>query len=890
MFAKFNGFYKLVVAHRARLIQAGSRWQSTGDRALRRPIFEQYEPRAMLATTAVLIDNFLAQPLPSEVAAGQEFSFYNVVGGDRGESFQPGAGEVNWAPGHVEARVLVHGGFAGVFESVNHLVRERLPLNFHALLPPAIRPHFQSRAIAVQIDIKDGVGAFKVELKSPSNELLWLRRATLTGGARRLYFPLPPHGLANVQTINLVIEGAAGNFFRASRVGLATSSSHLGNLEPFVWTYANLLGNYNGSTGLVRDRANFPSGDFDNVSATGGFALLSVLAEKAGITQLGSSLPIVEKVTSTVLQLPRYHGVLPHFVRGGAVSQIVPGTEWSSLDTVLTYVPILQARQILGLSTAPIEQALTEIDWTDLRLDNGTISHGYSFSGARLSASWDVFGGESFMAVLAHAAARPAEPLASVRLEMPPTFNGSGFVDELAALYVPMPYQDIWGNNWTQYRADAAQRQLAHYARSFICCASAAEVPEPWKAPGGLVYQEFGIGGRIPDNDGTQLLGHLVAAPHYPAMLASRHPTVTGRNWEFLKQQGAISPLNVVESVYVVSDSGVNRAVWNPLKGAWNLLLAGLGHARAVSGELAYLPYRAAVDNSFLAMGIARLTSVALAADFNTGTFAGSGFFPAGGSTGRFVGALGPVKSPNGTPFGVIDTAGRTSTRSWGGTQGSVFTTATFVVPPNSELSFEYAFLTNEATPSARFNDFALVELLAEGGQQVLLQTDTFAAGFVSALGSGYRSRTEWKTATINLASHAGQAVQLRFLVSDRTHTVINSALTLDNLRVSIPPTASVAALHISSYRALGPLVQGERPSITVTAPYVTLSGQAVTKNNTLTSSGSSGPQNFAAPTWPFIAMGNAKSVLNYNLVIKKSEPKALVNDTALLELFAGPW
>ncbi len=40
-------------------------------------------------------------------------------------------------------------------------------------------------------------------------------------------------------------------------------------------------------------------------------------------------------------------------------------------------------------------------------------------------------------------------------------------------------------------------------------------------------------------------------------------------------------------------------------------------------------------------------------------------------------------------------------------------------MPENGELAFQHNFLTNEGTPSPSYNDFALAELLSEGGTKM---------------------------------------------------------------------------------------------------------------------------------------------------------------------------
>jgi len=125
---------------------------------------------------------------------------------------------------------------------------------------------------------------------------------------------------------------------------------------------------------------------------------------------------------------------------------IVPGTEWSSVDTVIAALGLLDAQSGLGLDTSGTEQLLQNIDWADL-VTPGGISHGYTYAGDRLPYAWDVFGGESWLVELAFASVTgQSEPLA---YPTPPTANGSGFIDELAWLYVLPPDQaDYWGTDW----------------------------------------------------------------------------------------------------------------------------------------------------------------------------------------------------------------------------------------------------------------------------------------------------------------------------------------------------------------------------------------------------------------------------------------------------------
>ena len=93
-------------------------------------------------------------------------------------------------------------------------------------------------------------------------------------------------------------------------------------------------------------------------------------------------------------------------------------TEWSSVDTVIAAIGLLEAQSGLGLDTSGTEQLLQEIEWDDLVTEKG-ISHGYTYSGDLIPYAWDVFGGESWLVELAYAGVTgQVAPLA-----YPPTYS-----------------------------------------------------------------------------------------------------------------------------------------------------------------------------------------------------------------------------------------------------------------------------------------------------------------------------------------------------------------------------------------------------------------------------------------------------------------------------------
>lgn len=563
---------------------------------------------AAVQPVVVLVDDFQPQPLQ-----GETVWYYNRLGGDRGQidgwwdpacgCTRPGGGYLEWGMGVVTATVTQTQGteaWQGVWTSLNHPVSEAIPLSLVTLFPAQILPEYQARATAVRVHLLNGRGTLRLEIQSPGSHTVWQQESLLIGGEQTVQFPLPP--IEQALNLNWLVKGKADDFAVVDRVELVVLVPQLPVAESaFLWSYAMLLANWDPTSGLTRDRANFPAGDFDNVSAGGLQAAAAVLAWRLGFISRSSAVEIVEKTTTGLMSLPRCHGLWPHFVTDG---QITPGTEWSSVDTVVAAVALIEARQALGLDTSPAEAVLTGIDWADLILPDGRISHGYNHScTARLEAGWYDFGTETWLANYGYAAASGA--VAGMD-PSPPTFNGSGFIDELAWLLLPLPSRDRWGIEWGTYCESAVSAQVAYYS-SHPCYGptglfglSAAEVPVPSAVAPSDIYQPFGVGGVIPANDGTLLLGHAVITPHYPAMVAALRPHKVIALWEWLMGQGIFTPLNNPESLMFVDEPACTRIRWNDLKGSWNLGLQTLGWGRYLAGSRNPL-YEAMWSNRLLA-------------------------------------------------------------------------------------------------------------------------------------------------------------------------------------------------------------------------------------------------------------------------------------------------
>jgi hypothetical protein len=568
-------------------------------------------PTSTSRSIIILVDDFRLQPYQ-----GEAVYFFNRLEGDRGAINNS---LLDWGDGHVSMTISPGNTWGGVWISLNHPLREGLSINFSAVLPAQIPPAYQSQITGLEVNIAGGSPdrRFKLELKN-RDDLHWKMETGLAGGAQTLSSDLPALGNIN-QLIWVLDQAAPADFVVIERVSFtATTAITDTALAAFVWSYGMLLDNWNPATGLVRDKAKDASGEFDAIQATGSLAAASAQAAQLGVISHGEAVEIVNKISNVLLVvLPRFHGLWPHWVETSPAGEIsiVEGTEWSSVDTVIAALGLLTAQSALGLDTAGAEQALQSIDWQDLLLPGG-ISHGYTYAGGRIPYAWDVFGGESWLVALAYAGSGgQVTPLAYAA---PPTANGSGFIDELAWLFVPPPAgRDVWGADWAAYRPAAAQAQAQYFstyhpdscfARLGLFGLSAAETPAPSSVTKENIYQAFGVGGRFtPTNDGSVSTGALAVAPHYSAMAASLLPAESIAMWDWLIRQGYFSPLNNVESLAFPADSGCDPAKVevNQLKGSWNLAMQTLGWGRYLAERAKQTPilWQALDSDAFLRRG-----------------------------------------------------------------------------------------------------------------------------------------------------------------------------------------------------------------------------------------------------------------------------------------------
>ena len=579
--------------------------------------------------------------------------YYNCTGGDRGMLNEEDT-SYSWDDNSVYTATVVKSQglwtWGGMWYSLIRINRDNIPLDFKAIFGRYVKPEYQGEITTVEIVVSNVSSQsnnknleLKLELKDESDTVIFGSKTwtnVISGPYPKTYiWTLPENCKKEVKLIFWTIDKAQpGDSVSVDKVRLKARVPDLATIpteeQAFLWTCSWLMANYDPNTGIVQDRSNFGSGDFENISATAKTAKTVYYAYKKGYTTPEHAETIIAKIANTMINVvpkgpPGKNTLWPHFTVNGG-TQIKPGTEWASCDTAYAALDIITTLQMLGDPQGQIpylENFLREINWEALLLEDGAISHGYSYEGDLIPYSWKGFGMETIGVNWAYASATGNVAV----MEPPPSDNGSGFIDN--AQY-PMVFsgRDRWDNDWDTYRNDMADTQIGWYCatehkNANFCNAglfglSAAENPEADS------YMEYGVGGRYTaPEDGND----DVIVLHYSGMISDIRPENAKHVWEilrdgdaeFLQDRVVISPLNNMESMRFDKKSG--KCTVNHLKGSWNLALQAEGWALMGPYIRNYL-MAAIKNNIFLNKGYALLKNGPL-----TGDFCGANFGPPDG-------------------------------------------------------------------------------------------------------------------------------------------------------------------------------------------------------------------------------------------------------------------
>ena len=551
------------------------------------------EPSRSLEATAAhvqLVDDF-SWPLDS--GGYQYYSRLAAARGIMGAGAQYHATTLEAGQLHL---VATQGGlgtsWTGLWESLSGDADDpTLALDFQRALPWPIRDTSQARITAIRLRAR-GVGPLKIELKRPDDTVLrvWTQVVNSPGWTS-LEFPTTDVAEA-VKLLNVVAESPSDLW--VDDVSFAIEMPALTPLRyAFVVSLAQLLRAYDPATGWVRDHAQWPSGAFTSVPASGEVALAVAAASQLGVVSPGDARTVAAKASGVLLGAPRFHGWLPHFLKN---DQPHPSSEWSTLDTAIGLLAAIQAANALGQGDDrdQLRAVVDSLDFASVTLGDGQLSMGFDSSRSIIPNAWDRWGSELSLVDILRAYRDPLlPPLPTDPLpgRQPPAYCGRGFIYPMAGLLIPgyvSPRPDRWGVVWSQALRDHLAAQQAHAWGSWLFGLSSAEILTDG---GDTPYWEGGLGDPVtpcPANPGPGD-GHWVA-PHYIGMSAALSVPPVSQ----MEQAGLLPPLSgPAESAHVDASGTIVRihTAQVSLNAFFNTL--GYYHALVIEEGLPDVVYRA---------------------------------------------------------------------------------------------------------------------------------------------------------------------------------------------------------------------------------------------------------------------------------------------------------
>lgn len=547
-------------------------------------------PWKQVESSKVVIDDF------EGTSTAKKAWYYSRIGTNRGEM---GSGSVLIGNGTASIDVTSDGGWAGVWISLLHNALTEDELNPNRLLGQYIKDEYQASISGIEIDVFDGSGFLKVELKNLANQNIVVESVTLTGGKQTITIPVSID--AQIKKLNFLIDGIGTATI--DEVRLQVDSTPMGaNEAVFLYSYGHLSQTYDASSGITRDRARWDVESFASTQTIGMFALLSAIASELGFIEESDARDIVVKTKSAYLSLPTYKGVLPHFLVNK--NTIAPDTEWSTIDSAIGLLTQILACEAIGEDTPDLENMLKSFDFDELTVNSTRpISMGYSYEKDLLSASWNVFGSESFLMAVIYGAVTGKNDV-TFDYPLAPTWDSSGFNDIMALHFFPIQIIDIFDNDWISFMAESYAKQVAYfqdneqYNSNGLFGLSASEITDIWEVSSDHEYSAWnpGTGHSGVANDGSDIAGFPVVSPHYCSLYSTEQPQAFEKMFDFVLERNLFSVLGNVESLGMDASGDVR---YNSLKGSWNLTLQAVGAARVLQ-QGNYLPYRALQQNEFL--------------------------------------------------------------------------------------------------------------------------------------------------------------------------------------------------------------------------------------------------------------------------------------------------
>lgn len=412
-----------------------------------------------------------------------------------------------------------------------------------------------------------GRGTFRLELADVQRKVVWQTAITLDGPDTGSHvFPIDPEKVGNIKFMNWIAE--PGCELRLSSIGFLAERPEMPLEE---WAFRISLGKlrrcHDAKSGFTRDRGHLHAGDFDSVASTGMHALASALGVTEGILSRETVVSEIDNTLAALRKLPRASGFLPHFTHHAEDGRhtIVPGTEFSTVDTAIALHSLLLATRVLDLTEQNrlVVGMIAEIDMDAVTDSDGWISHGFQDDGKTLlEASWRDWGGETAL-VLALEAMIPGRRLRGAMMPTGEPYRGVGFIAEIQSLFYPdfdrREPDLVSGITWPDVRRRVLREQMAYPKQHWPESAAAR------MGIFGLSAGEAGMPGAGYTANGTEVLGARWLHPHYMLMgLGLSAPELYPQGLRDLDAGQFLYPLGLPENI------DVDFQLHNPMQGSLN--------------------------------------------------------------------------------------------------------------------------------------------------------------------------------------------------------------------------------------------------------------------------------------------------------------------------------
>jgi hypothetical protein len=479
---------------------------------------------------------------------------------------------VGWEVGTV-CISMPPGYWGGMWHSLAGLADDASQsMNFEACFPAPIKKKYQPEIVGLELGAR-GKGTLKVEIKTTDQNIRWFKNFEIySTDLRTAVAPIKASDVKEAKFLNWVAESGTDACIDSINFVFKLPDIPFDEYV-FLSSYAKLARCFSPKTGFVRDRAHVGDGHFDNVPATGFFALGTVLAARMGMIDEGYAHDTVKQICDAVAKLDTASGLLPHFIAMGSDGKytILPGTEYSVIDTSIYYHSMLLAAQLLGDSALleRVTQGVRQVTLNDL-MDSG----GYVRQGLRadkvtpLPAAWRDWGGETAL-VLAMAAMTQRPPTASMD-RSGQVFDGTGFIIEVQSLFYPdfnNPRPDsVTGQNWLEARQMMLLKQREYFPLHWPGSSAAHNGLYGLSAGEALHGKGYSVGG-------VDLQRQTLIHPHYILMSAclDQNPNDIYNLLRSMESDHFFPPYGLVENVTKDEDQ------YLPMQGALNAGFETLG-------------------------------------------------------------------------------------------------------------------------------------------------------------------------------------------------------------------------------------------------------------------------------------------------------------------------